>query len=387
VNYVYLSPHFPPGYYRFCVGLRRAGANVLGLAEAPWDALRPELRDALGEYYRVADMEDYDQLLRALGHFTHRHGRIGGIDSLNEHWLEAEARLRTDFNVDGIRADRIADVKRKSRMKEIYRAAGVPVARGAVARDLAAARALAAEVGFPLVAKPDVGVGASATWRIDGEAELEAFYGRKPPADYILEEYVRGRIVSFDGLADRSGRLVFWTSHVYSQGIMETVNADDHVYYYSLRQVPPDLEEAGRRTVRAFGVRGRFFHLEFFRAEPDDRLVALEVNMRPPGGLTTDMFNYANDIDIYDQWASVVVRDRFDAAWSRPYFCCYAGRKRTKRYARSHEEVLSALRPILVHEEAIDGVFRGAIGDHGYVFRSPREEEILEAARLVHELA
>jgi hypothetical protein len=249
VNYVYLSPHFPPNYHRFCLGLRRAGANVLGLADAPHDALRPELRAALGEYYRVDDMEDYDQLLRALGHFTHRHGRIGGIDSHNEHWLEAEARLRTDFNVDGIRSDRIADVKRKSRMKEIYRAAGVPVARGAVARGLEAARALAAEVGFPLVAKPDVGVGAAATWRIDGQAELEAFYARKPAADYILEEYVRGRIVSFDGLADRSGNLVFWTSHVYSQGIMETVNADDHVYYYSLRQVPPDLEDAGRRTV------------------------------------------------------------------------------------------------------------------------------------------
>ena len=79
------------------------------------------------------------------------------------------------------------------------------------------------------------------------------------------------------------------------------------------------LEEAGRRTARAFDVRGRFFHFEFFRADRDGGIVALEVNLRPPGGLTTDMFNYANDIDIYREWARVVAHNRFTAAWSRPY--------------------------------------------------------------------
>jgi len=33
MNFVYLSPHFPPNYYFFCVHLRRLGANVLGLAD------------------------------------------------------------------------------------------------------------------------------------------------------------------------------------------------------------------------------------------------------------------------------------------------------------------------------------------------------------------
>ena len=44
MNVVFVSPHFPPNFYKFCVALRRAGANVFGIAEAPYDALLPELR-------------------------------------------------------------------------------------------------------------------------------------------------------------------------------------------------------------------------------------------------------------------------------------------------------------------------------------------------------
>ncbi len=387
MNVVSLSPHFPPNYYRFCVGLKELGACVLGLADAPYDALRAELRAALAEYYRVDDMHDYDRLLRALGHFTHRHGRIDRIDSLNEYWLETEAALRTDFNIPGIRADAIDAVKRKSRMKEIYRRAGVAVARGGVARSLAEALRIAAETGYPLVAKPDKGVGAAATFRIGDRAELQRFFARKPPADYMLEEFIRGRIFSFDGLADREGNLVFYTAHAYSQGIMETVNADDHISYYSLRDIPPDLEDAGRRTAAAFGVRERFFHFEFFRREDDGAVVALEVNMRPPGGLTTDMFNYANDIDIYREWASVVVRNRFEARWSRPYHCGYVGRKNGKPYARSHAQVLAALGGLVVDHTPMESIFRDAIGDYGYLVRSPVLDDVLSAVRVIQELA
>ena len=91
MNFVFLSPHFPPNYYPFSVHLNRLGANVLGIADAPFEQLNPELQNALREYYRVDDMLDYDQLMRALGYFVHRYGRIDGIDSLNEFWLEIEA--------------------------------------------------------------------------------------------------------------------------------------------------------------------------------------------------------------------------------------------------------------------------------------------------------
>src|SRR6185369_10967150 len=101
--------------------------------------------------------------LRALGYFTHRYGKLDRIDSHSEYWLETEARLRTDFNIPGIRTDQIDRIKRKSLMRETFLKAGINVARGGVVKDLQDAQKLIAETGYPLVAKPDIGVGAAAT--------------------------------------------------------------------------------------------------------------------------------------------------------------------------------------------------------------------------------
>jgi len=97
MNFVFLSPHFPPTYYQFAVGLRELGVNVLGLADEPYHNLRSELKKVLSEYYYATNMHNYDDLYRAMGHFIHRYGRIDRLDSHNEYWLETEAQLRTDF--------------------------------------------------------------------------------------------------------------------------------------------------------------------------------------------------------------------------------------------------------------------------------------------------
>lgn len=156
MNVVFLSPHFPPDFHRYCSALRDAGATVLGLGDAPWHELHPRLRDSLTDYYRVTDLHRYDELVRALGYFIHRHGRVDRLDSLNECWLQTEAALRTDFNIAGIRLDLIGRIKRKSLMKRHFREAGVTAMRGRVCRTHEHVRAFIREVGYPVVAKPDV---------------------------------------------------------------------------------------------------------------------------------------------------------------------------------------------------------------------------------------
>ena len=229
MNIVFLSPHFPSHYFRFCLNLKQAGANVLGIGDEPYERLSPDVQTALSEYYRVDDMHDYDALLRACGHFTHRYGKIDRLDSLNEYWLGTEARLRDDFNISGIRGSDIDFIRRKSRMKVKFREAGVQVARGKVVRTPDEARNLIRETGYPVIVKPDAGVGAIATYRLNSDKELEAFFKTQPAEDYILEEFISGAIFSFDGLADRSGRPLLYTAHKYSQGIMETVNEARHI--------------------------------------------------------------------------------------------------------------------------------------------------------------
>jgi hypothetical protein len=386
MNFVFLSPHFPPNYYRFAVALKNHGVTVLGLADENYDSLCSDLKSSLTEYFRVNNMHNYDDLVRALGYFTHRYGKVDRIDSHNEYWLETEARLRTDFNIPGIRADQINRIKRKSLMRETFIEAGIKVARGAVVKTMEEAQELIAQTGYPLVAKPDIGVGAAATYKIQNEDELIRFFETKPPVDYLFEEFVSGQIVTFDGLTDRDGTPVFVNSLIYSAGIMETVLNDDLVYYYTARGIPGDLQSLGCRVLEAFNVRERFFHFEFFRQQGTGELIALEVNMRPPGGLTTDMFNYACDIDVYNAWASLIAGKGFPYPdYTHKYYCCYIGRKSNRSYVHTEEEILSAFKDKISHHEAISGVFSAALGNYGYIARSPELEEVLAIAKFIQE--
>ena len=380
MNVVFLSPHFPRGMYLYVRRLREAGATVLGIADVAYEALRQELRDDLAEYYRVDDLHSSDQLRSALAHFIDRHGPIDRLESLNEYWLETDARLRTEFDIPGLRVEDMDRVKRKSAMKDVFESAGVRVARAHVLRRDGAqdARRFVEEVGFPFIAKPDVGVGAARTYVIGNDADLQAFLGDRPGIDYLLEEYLEGRLLSFDGLVDRDGDIAYTSSLVYGIPVLESVRGTD-MHFWIDREIAPDLDALGRRIVRAYGLRERPFHFEFFRL-PDGELVALEVNMRQPGGATVDMWNWAGDVDFYRAWAEVVVRGATTISSVKPWYVLWSGRKPGRPYRLAHEEVIGRFADLLIHQERVDDVFATAMGSYGYVLRDPDLDRLLAAS-------
>lgn len=129
-------PIFREAYRWFCIRLRENGVNVLGVGDASYDELHPDLKRALTEYYRVDSLENYDQVLRAVGYYTGQYGKIDWVESNNEYWLELDAALRTDFNITtGLKSDEIEKYKSKMRMKAYYRQAGIPCARFAPVTD------------------------------------------------------------------------------------------------------------------------------------------------------------------------------------------------------------------------------------------------------------
>jgi biotin carboxylase len=162
------------------------GGNVLGIGDAPYAELDQAVKDSLTEYYQMSDMHDYDQLVRACGYFTHRYGKIDRFESLNEYWLATESRIRDDFNIRGVRGRNIDFIKRKSRMKERFRSAEIPVAKGQVVTNIEEAEELIRATGYPVVAKPDIGVGALGTSLLNNAGDLNNFFATKPDVDYIL---------------------------------------------------------------------------------------------------------------------------------------------------------------------------------------------------------
>ena len=344
MNFVFVSPNFPEAYRWFCIRLKENGVNVLGIGDASYDELHPELKAALTEYYRVSSLQDYDQVVRAMGYFTGRYGKIDWVESNNEFWLELDAALRTDFNITtGLKSDEIEKYKSKQAMKAYYKKAGLPCARCAPVTDLAAGLAFAKEVGYPIIVRPDNGVGAIATWKLKSDGEMEEFFRDPPHVPYLMEEFVSGMVTTYDGVCNSKGEVLFAASHVTRNSIMDMVNEGVPTYYYVDKEVPADVERAGKATLKAFGASSRFFHLEFFRltegkpglGEKGD-IVALEVNMRPAGGYTPDMLNFSQSADVYQIWADMVAFDELRHTYDGPRsYCVYAGRRDENHYART----------------------------------------------------
>ena len=391
MNYVFISPHFPRTYWMFCDRLHGAGVNVLGVGDAPYDSLEEPLKRALTEYYRVDSLENYDQVYRAVAYFAFRYGKIDWIESMNEYWLEQDARLRTDFNVaTGIRADRIESIKEKSRMKEIYLQAGIPTARQHRVTTVEEGRAFAERVGYPVIVKPDIGVGATNTWKLEKPEDLEAFYAEKPGVPYVMEEFIEGEICSYDAITDSRCEPLFESMTVWPP-VMDIVNRDLDLMYYTCPEVPEQLRELGRRTVKAFGVDRRFVHLEFFRltrarkglGEAGD-FAALEVNMRPAGGYTPDMMNFAHTTDVYQIYAEMVATDaRAKSEGPDHFYCVYASRKDGHVYQRTHEEIMEKYGAAMVMQEEMPPMNWPQMGRYMYTARFRTREETEEFIRFV----
>ena len=396
MNFIFISPQFPHTYWNFCDRLRRNGVNVLGIGDTPYDALEDCLKQSLTEYYRVDSLEDYDQVFRAVAFFSFKYGKIDWLESNNEYWLEQDARLRTDFHITtGADTKEVACFKSKSGMKAYYAKANVPTARYHQITTLEAARTFLAEVGYPVIVKPDNVVGASNTYKLEDDAGLEAFFAELPAVPYVMEEFIEGDICSYDAITDSRCEPLFESMTVWPPSIADIVNHKLDLAYYTADVVPESLAKSGRATVKSFGARSRFVHLEFFRLTKPRRglgntgdFVGLEVNMRPAGGYTPDMMNFAHSTDVYQIWADMVTCDkRILPESERHHFCVYASRRDEHQYRHSHKEILERYGKRIVMCERMPEILSGAMGNQMYTAHAANQDEVQEFIQFVHERA
>eukprot|EP01121_Diplochlamys_sp_Union-15-3_P017829 TRINITY_DN6360_c0_g2_i5.p1 TRINITY_DN6360_c0_g2~~TRINITY_DN6360_c0_g2_i5.p1 ORF type:complete len:309 (-),score=55.90 TRINITY_DN6360_c0_g2_i5:96-986(-) len=283
---LFLFPNFPPNWGLFVKNLVTRGAKVVAIGDAPWEHISDDLKKDLAEYYRVWNGEDYSQIRDAVVFLQNKHGRFTRVSSHNEHWLRLEARIRTEFNIpNGYTLSEIENKQKKSFMKTLFHKANVNTPRGKVLSSEEELLEFVKEIGYPLCAKPNTGVGGYGAVKLKNEEHLrDVWKSISKDKEYIVEEYIEGRIVTFDGIVDAQGEIVWYGSFEVTKNIMETMTAKDDSSYFIQRTVPTDLIEAGSRIVKKFEIRNvEFFHIEFFRRASDNSLVALEVNMRPPG--------------------------------------------------------------------------------------------------------
>ena len=395
MNFVYISPNYPRTYWNFCDRLHKSGVNVLGIGDAPYDSLEEELKEALTEYYMVDSMEDYDQLFRAVAFFSFKYGKIDWIESNNEYWLRPDAQLRTDFNIrTGVQADEVSHFRSKSEMKLYFRIANVPSPRQIKVTNLEAAKAFVATVGYPVIAKPDIGRGGTDMHKLEDEEELKLFFAAKPKEDFVMEEFVEGDICSYDAIIDSNGDPLFESKTTWP-ALAESVTRQKEMYCYVVAGVPEQIRRYGRAACKAFGVRSRFVHLEFChmtKAKKDvgevGDYVILEVNMRPAEGYLGDMINWAHSTDVYQIWADMITIDA--NVLSSPkgdHFCVLASRRDQYNYAHSRDDIFSKYGRAIMQEDRVSAGRAAILGNTVYIAKLPDKPAVLEFVNYVQEHA
>ena len=371
MNFIYISPNFPENHWLFCRRLRDNGVNVLGIGDCPYDNLAYELRGSLTEYYKVSSLENYDEVYRAVAFFIHKYGRIDYLESNNEYWLEQDARLRQDFHITtGFLPEDMPRIKCKSLMKAQYANAGIPVALYHMVDDRAGCLAFIEKVGYPVIVKPDNGVGAISTFRINSVADLDTFFANKGETQYIMEEFIDGSVVSYDAIVNSRGEPIFEAGNLTIDSIMDIVNEQRSCRVMIRDRLPDALRDMGRAALKAFGVQKRMVHFEFFHLNRDQRIgkageyTGLEVNMRPCGGILPTMINYAYSTDVYQIWADMIVFDESHKPIGEQQYCVLAGRRNGRNYVMSIDDVLREYGHRIVEQGPVDEALADDMGDY-----------------------
>ncbi len=384
-NFIFISPNFPTNYWKFCRELKNNGLNVLGIGDQPYDELDYHLKESLNEYYKVGSLENYDEVYRAVAFFAFKYGPIDWLESNNEYWLEQDAKLRTAFHItSGFQESDMYKIKNKSQMKAFYEKAGIPVARYYLVKDLKGAKRFISKVGYPIIAKPDNGVGASHTYKISNDEELKSFFDTQENYDqFILEEFIDGEVNSFDAIINSKGEPIFAIGNVSPVSIMDIVNDQDNCVFYIVNKLAEDTKAAGLATLKSFGVKSRFIHFEFFRLLSDHEglgkkgdVVALEVNMRPSGGISPDMMNYSQSTDVYKIWADMIAFDRTDVQIGETNYCGFVGRRDGKPFVMTPDDIQAKYGSHIRESGRVADALSDAMGNEMYMATFATEDEL-----------
>lgn len=375
MNFVFISPNFPKIYSHFVKALASRGVRVLGIGDEPYDSLNQELKQYLTEYCYVSDMNRYDWMRNTLGYLSYKYGQIDYIESNNEYWMENDAKLREEFGVkNGYRYEELLNYKCKSSMKKYFNEAGVKTARYIIVSSLEESKKFAKKVGYPLFAKPDSGVGASSTYKISNEEELIEFHSHSFHEPYIMEEYLEGYIVTFDGIANEKSEAVISFNETFPTPIADVVRENKDVYYYARSEMDPDFRAMGERVVKAFNLKSRCFHIEFFKLTKDKdglakkgEIVALEANLRSPGGDTPELLNLVSKVDYYDTYARVITEQIGKIDNQTKKISMSVNRKNEFKYVESNEDIYNFYRDNIIERGHYPASFRDAMGDEFYI--------------------
>ncbi len=317
---VFVAPMFSPAASQMIeAAVSLSGIRVAVICQEPLERLAPVLAQRLVGHWRVDDITDEAQLEWAVRALAARHGPVARCFGAYEQLQVPLARVRERLGIPGLASAAANNFRDKSRMKDVLRAAGIPVARHCLLATTGDAERFVREVGFPIVVKPPAGAGARATHRIANAAEWSALLAAYPPSSHdamLAEEFLQGSEHSLETVSI-GGRAV-WHSLTHYEPTPLTVLENPWIQWAVLlpREIDTpefdDIRDVGARALTALGMDTGLSHCEWFR-RADGTVAISEIGARPPGAQITTMISRANDIAFVRAWALLMVHGVFEA--------------------------------------------------------------------------
>jgi len=322
---VFIAPRFLENTNRYLTAFAQLdGIGLSVISMDPEAAIPKELAPRITGHYQVGDCLDAAQLTDACRAITKGIGPIDRLCGVLEQLQLPMAEARDALDIDGLRTPAARNFRDKDRMKEVLRRAGVPVATSTLARSREDILRFVDEVGYPIIVKPQAGLGSRATHRVENADELAAVTPPSEAAPLQIEEFVRARehtceTVTIRGVPVwRSGTRYFpsplevletrWMQYC----VLLPREADDPTWtmFHPTNQAALAALLGDARTTAAGTA---LTHMEWFLRD-DGRALVNEVGARPPGVHIVPMMGITHGIDMFAAWARLMALDEFTPA-------------------------------------------------------------------------
>ncbi len=286
----------------------------------PEEAMPEGMRKRIAGHYKVTGL-DTEPLTLATRAISKAIGRVDRLVGFLEELQQPMADVRDALDIEGLRSETARNFRDKDRMKTVLRAAGVPVAKSALATSAKELEKIVEEIGFPVIVKPRAGLGTRATYRVTNRAELAAIPAPTPSSPLQVEEFVRAREHTCETVTIR-GEVVWRSGTRYFPSPLEVLETPWIQYAVLLPREADDPTWTnfhptnGAALAALFGDAAKtaagtaITHMEWFMREDGTALVN-EVGARPPGVHIMPMMSVTHDTDMFADWARLMALDTF----------------------------------------------------------------------------
>jgi carbamoyl-phosphate synthase large subunit len=195
---------------------------------------------------------------------------------------------------------------------------GVARPRGRAANTFREARAIAREIGFPVLVRPSYVLGGRGMEIVYNEGQLASYVESAPPitpgSPLLVDKYMRGREVEVDAVFDGDDIMIPGIfEHVERAGI----HSGDSISVFPTQTVSDDMEQrivvVTEAIARELGIRG-LINIQFVIPEGTDELLIIEAN--PRASRTVPIISKATGINLVSAATRIALGEKLrDLRW------------------------------------------------------------------------